>query len=143
LADGVNTVVQSPDDSVQEGGLNVPPALPSLHDTVPVGVVGEAELSATVAVNVIDPPEETVEGLGLSVRVVESRVLIKVELEVEVGTFEVLEALALDEEELLAMDVDVLPSDVFDAAALDEEELLAMDVDDVGADDEPESGVVS
>lgn len=50
------TVVQSPDDSVHEVGLNVPPTFASLHDTLPVGVVGEVELSATVTVNVSCDP---------------------------------------------------------------------------------------
>ena len=71
FAAGVNTVVQSPDDSVHEEGLNVPPAVPSLHDTVPVGAVGEVEVSAIVAVSEIDPAEETVPGLGATVTVVE------------------------------------------------------------------------
>jgi len=52
----VYTVVQLPDDIVQEDGLNVPPLFPSLHDTVPVGVVGVVELSATVEVNVTCDP---------------------------------------------------------------------------------------
>jgi hypothetical protein len=44
---GVYTVVQLPDESVQEVGLNVPPKFPSLHDTMPVGVLGGLELSTT------------------------------------------------------------------------------------------------
>jgi hypothetical protein len=36
---GVYVDVQIPDDNVQEAGLNVPPALPSLSDMVPDGVV--------------------------------------------------------------------------------------------------------
>lgn len=45
--DGVNDVEQVPDASVQEAGLNVPPALPLVHDTVPFGVVGKLVVSAT------------------------------------------------------------------------------------------------
>ncbi|HUH61315.1 MAG TPA: hypothetical protein VLY66_00080 [Candidatus Eisenbacteria bacterium] len=101
---------------------------PSLHDTLPVAILVEFEISDTVAVNVIDPPEDTVEGLGVRVRVVESSVLTRVELEVEVGTFDVLDTLALDEDELFAVDVNVLPLEVLEAAALDEDELLAVDV---------------
>ena len=120
MALGVYTVVQSPDDSVHEIGLNVPPAFPSLQDTVPVAVFVEFDISDTVATNVIEPPEDIVE-VGVRLRVVESSVSdTKVELEVEVGTF-----------------------DVIDALALDEDELLAVDADDIGVDDELESGVVS
>jgi hypothetical protein len=129
-------VVQSLDDSVQEDGLNVPPALPSLHDTEPVGVVGEVELSATAAVNVTELPEVTVEGLWVTDRIVECRVVTTKVLLFDVGTVDVLDASALDEDELLALDVDVLPSDVFDASALDEDELLALDVDVLPSDGE-------
>jgi hypothetical protein len=45
----------------------------------------------------------------------------------DVGTVEVLDATALDEDELLAVDVDVFPSDVFVTLASDEDELLASD----------------
>jgi len=106
---------------VHEVGLNVPPMFPSLHDTVPLAIFVEFEVSSTAAVNVIESPDDTVEGLGVRARVVESSVLTtKVELEVEVGIF-----------------------DVLDALALDEDELLAVDVDDVGADDELEFGLES
>ncbi len=50
---GVYDVMHPPDGNVQEVGLNVPPALPSVHVTLPDGVVGELEVSAIVAVNVI------------------------------------------------------------------------------------------
>jgi len=141
LADGVYIVVQSPDDSVHEVGLNVPPTFPSLHDTVPVAIFVEFEVSDTMAENVIEPPEDTVEGLGVRVRDVESSVLTtKVEL-VEVGTLEVLDALALDDDELLAVDVDVLPLEVLDAAALDEDELLAVEVYGDHMDEDPGSVV--
>ena len=56
FADGVYDTVQLPDESVQEGELNVPPILPSLHDTVPVGMIVELEPSVTVAVNVACDP---------------------------------------------------------------------------------------
>ena len=52
FADGVYDVVQLPDDKVQNVGLNVP-ELPSLHVTLPPGVVVGLELSATITVNVI------------------------------------------------------------------------------------------
>ena len=44
--------------------------LPSLQDTVPVGFVGELEVSTTVEENVTELPEDIVEGLGVTVRVV-------------------------------------------------------------------------
>ena len=62
--------VHTPDDNVQKAGVNVPPAPPSAQDIVPVGVVGELELSATVEVNVTEPPGGTVAGFGVIVRVV-------------------------------------------------------------------------
>ena len=62
------TVVQMPDDKVQEeDGLNEPPALPSLQDTVPVGIIGEAELSTTVKENATCDPWVTVAGFGVIV----------------------------------------------------------------------------
>jgi hypothetical protein len=42
----------------------VPPAV-SLNTTVPDGVLGVLEVSATVTVNVIDPPEVTVAEFGV------------------------------------------------------------------------------
>lgn len=56
---GVYVTVQILDESVHEDGLNVPPVFPSLHDTVPVGMVGRLEVSATDTVKVTDLPEET------------------------------------------------------------------------------------
>jgi len=56
LADATYVAVQLESESIQEDGLNVPPALPSLHDTVPVGVDEELEVSATLAVNVTCDP---------------------------------------------------------------------------------------
>jgi len=107
---------------VQEDGLNVSPVLPSLQDTVPVGVVGDVEVSLVEAVNVIDPVAETVPGLGVIVKVVEWGVFTEVEL-IRADAVEVLEELALDEE------LDVLFS--FDVFALDEDELFDVDDDDV------------
>ncbi|MHB9161090.1 MAG: hypothetical protein ACYC6W_09480 [Nitrosotalea sp.] len=48
----------------------MPPPFPSLHDTELVGVIGELELSVTVAVNVTDPPGYTVAGFGVTDNVV-------------------------------------------------------------------------
>lgn len=56
LDDGVYDVVHVPDDTVHDDELNEPPAPPSLHDTVPLGVVGEFDVSDTVEVNVIAFP---------------------------------------------------------------------------------------
>ena len=54
--DGVYDVVHMPDDKVHVDELNEPPAFPSLQDTVPLGVVGEFDVSVTVEVNVIAFP---------------------------------------------------------------------------------------
>jgi len=43
------------DARLQVVGLKDPPAPPSLHETVPVGDVGEADESVTVAVSVTEP----------------------------------------------------------------------------------------
>jgi len=56
LDDGVYDVVHIPADNVHVVELNNPPALPSLHDRVPLGIVGEFAVSATVAVSVIALP---------------------------------------------------------------------------------------
>jgi hypothetical protein len=45
-------VVHVPDASAQEDGLKEPPAFASFQVTVPVGVVGELEVSFTVAVSI-------------------------------------------------------------------------------------------
>ena len=50
--------------------LKLPPAPPSLHVTVLVGVVGVPEVSSTCTVYVIVFPMATVDGLGLTVVVV-------------------------------------------------------------------------
>ena len=51
LEGGSYDTLQLPDESVHEDGLNVPPMLPSFQETLPVRVVGELEVSVTVAVN--------------------------------------------------------------------------------------------
>ena len=57
---GVYDVVQVPDASVQEAGLNVPPALPLVHDIVPFGVIGKLVVSATCTTNETELPVDTV-----------------------------------------------------------------------------------
>jgi len=52
----VYDVVHIPPDSVHVVELNTPPAFPSLHDRVPLGIVGELAVSVTVAVSVIALP---------------------------------------------------------------------------------------
>jgi len=56
LDDGVYDVVHVPDDKLQEGEPNTPPAFPSLQVIVPVGIFCEFDVSATVAVNVMAVP---------------------------------------------------------------------------------------
>ena len=68
-------VVQIPDDNTHDAALNVPPALLSIHDMVPVGVVGELEVSLTVTVSVTDEPEFTTGEFNDTVTAVGSRVL--------------------------------------------------------------------
>jgi hypothetical protein len=58
-------------DTVQELGVNEPPEPPSLHATVPEGKVGEALMSDSVAVNVIELPALTEDGLGETAVIVE------------------------------------------------------------------------
>lgn len=60
------TVHEPDDERVQEDGLNMPPPIPSLHDTELVGVIGELELSVTVAVIFIDPLSGTVAGFDVT-----------------------------------------------------------------------------
>ena len=69
-----------PEESVHDTGLKVPPAPLSLNWMVPVGVVGEAEESVTVMVNVFDALGFTVKELGETARVVGSGVDAEVEL---------------------------------------------------------------
>ncbi len=67
--------------SVQVGALNVPPAPPSLHDTVPVGVDGVPVLvSVTVAVTVIAFPIVTDELLGAITVLVVRKVTVRVDV---------------------------------------------------------------
>lgn len=70
FVDGVYETVHAPDVSVQETWSNTPPPFPSLHDTELVGVIGELELSVTVAVNITEPPGDTVAGFGVTDNVV-------------------------------------------------------------------------
>jgi hypothetical protein len=49
-----------------EESPKLPPAPPSLHVTVPVGVIGEPLVSVTVALNVIMPPVLADAGLGVT-----------------------------------------------------------------------------
>jgi hypothetical protein len=66
--DGLYTAVHEPADRVQEGGVNVPPALPSLNVTVPVGVDAvPVDVSDTVTLYVIGFPATIVDGLGVMV----------------------------------------------------------------------------
>ena len=46
--------------------LKVPPAPPSLHDTLPVGTVGVRVESTTVALKVIGFPIDVVAGFGVT-----------------------------------------------------------------------------
>jgi hypothetical protein len=55
---------QAPEARVHVPEANEPPAPPSLHATEPMGEVGEAFVSVTVAVNVIELPAVTDDGLG-------------------------------------------------------------------------------
>src|SRR3989449_3472991 len=57
------TLVRSP-ARVQGGAVNVP--LPALNVTMPVGVVGVAEVSVTVAVHVVLWPDAIVDGVQLT-----------------------------------------------------------------------------
>jgi hypothetical protein len=75
LVAGVYDTVQPLDDNVQEEGLNVPPALLSFHNMVPVGVVGELEVSLTVTVSVTDDPGLVTGEFDDTATVVESGVL--------------------------------------------------------------------
>lgn len=72
LVEGVYDVVQLPDDRAHAAGLNVPPAPLSLNNMVPVAVVGKAEVSVTVIVNVVGVPGLATDEPGDTVTVVES-----------------------------------------------------------------------
>ena len=56
--------------------LKLPPAPPSLHDTFPVAVVGELEVSVTVALNFIVFPSTTDDGFGVTAVLVGSHLFI-------------------------------------------------------------------
>ena len=58
--------------NVHDGGLNVPPTPLSFHDMVPVGVVGELEVSVTCTENDKVPLEGIVVELGVTVVLVGS-----------------------------------------------------------------------
>ena len=72
MVDVVYVTLQVADDKLQEDELNVPPADPALQVIVPVGVVGEFEVSFTVAVSITEPPAVILFGLPVTVRDVES-----------------------------------------------------------------------
>jgi hypothetical protein len=63
----VYDVVHVLDASVQEEELNVPPVFPSPQVIVPVGVVGELDVSVTVTVNVSAVPATYDAGFGVTV----------------------------------------------------------------------------
>ena len=70
LDDGVYDTLQLPADSTHVAELNVPPAPLSLHDMVPVAVVGELEVSVTWTENVDALPADAVPELGVTVMLV-------------------------------------------------------------------------
>lgn len=61
---GVYENTHALDESVHEVALNDPAALPSVHDTVPVGVVLELDVSLTLTTK-IEPPLDTVDGFWI------------------------------------------------------------------------------
>jgi len=69
--------VQAPPDNVHEVGLNVPAALLSLNETVPVGVTDEFDVSATDIVSVTELPPFTVLELDMITVLVESNVFVE------------------------------------------------------------------
>lgn len=72
MLDVVYVTLQVPDDKLQEDELKVPPVDPALQVIVPVGVVGEFEVSFTVAVSITEPPAVILVGLPVTVRDVAS-----------------------------------------------------------------------
>ena len=86
MVDGVYDVVHVPDASVQEDELNAPPTLPSPQVIVPVGVVGELDVSATVTVNVSGVPDTYDAGFGVTVTDVEES---KLDVKMDVPEFAV------------------------------------------------------
>lgn len=77
LEEGVYDIVHPPSDKVQEVESKAPPPLLSLNNIVPLGVVGEFEVSVTDIVNVIAVPEFTVLEFGEIAVVVGSSRLTK------------------------------------------------------------------
>lgn len=65
LIGGVYDTVQLPDSSAHMVELNVPPTLPSLHDMVPVGVLGKLDVSVIFTENDIEDPGCTVTRFGV------------------------------------------------------------------------------
>ena len=61
---------QWPEERLQLETAKVPPAPPSAQETEPVGEVGEADESVTVAVNVTGVPAVAEDGLGVTAVVV-------------------------------------------------------------------------
>lgn len=70
LSDGVYDTEHEAADKLQKGRLNVPPALPSLHDTMPSGIIGRLDVSVTRAVNWVPVPWLIVTVFGVMVVVV-------------------------------------------------------------------------
>ena len=60
----MNVVEHPPEERVHVPELNEPPAPPSLHAIVPVGVVGDPLVSSTSAVKVTVPPVVVEAGFG-------------------------------------------------------------------------------
>ena len=78
LEEDMYDVVQLPSDKVHEVESKVPPALLSLNNTVPLGVVGELEVSVTDIVSMIVAPEFIVPEFGaIAVVVVSSRLIVR------------------------------------------------------------------
>src|SRR5574337_1194644 len=69
LIGGVYDTMQLPDNSAHIVELNAPPTLPSLHDIVPVGVLGKLDVSVIFAENDIEDPGCTVARLGSPTKV--------------------------------------------------------------------------
>lgn len=66
LDEGVYDTLQEPEETVHEEALNAPPAPPSLHDTEPVGMEVEFEVSKTLAVRDMVDTDVTDVGFALT-----------------------------------------------------------------------------
>ena len=66
FVEGVYVTVHEPSDKIQNDWSNVPPALPSLQYTEPIGAIDGFELSETLAVNVTGDPEDNIAGFGVT-----------------------------------------------------------------------------